>query len=122
MLAIIGFAALGFCLFTGPVLANLFLQQQYHLDTFYRGLIATIGASCALVVLPFVGRRYDRLYRSDPSRAVALLGIMILPAAVLTPIQYFMPNWVLYMLIGIPQIILFTAAFTMCGPVFQSVL
>ena len=122
MSAIIGFAALGFGLFTVPVLANLFLQQQYHLDTFYRGLIATIGASCALVVLPFVGRRYDRLYRSDPSKAVALLGIMILPAAVLTPIQYFMPNWVLYMLIGIPQIILFTAAFTMCGPVFQSVL
>ncbi len=122
MSAIIGFAALGFGLFTVPVLANLFLQQQYHLDTFYRGLIATIGATCALIVLPFVGRGYDRLYRSDPSKAVALLGIMILPAAVLTPIQYFMPNWVLYMIVGIPQIILFTAAFTMCGPVFQSVL
>jgi ABC-type branched-subunit amino acid transport system ATPase component/predicted MFS family arabinose efflux permease len=122
MSAIIGFAALGFGLFTGPVLANLFLQQQYHLDTFSRGLVATISASCALVVIPMIGRRYDRLYRSDPSKAVALLGIMIMPAALLTPIQYFMPNWVLYMIVGIPQIILFTAAFTMCGPVFQSVL
>ena len=122
MLAIIGFAALGFCLFTGPVLANLFLQQQYHLDTFYRGLVATIGASCALLILPTAGRRYDKLYRSDPSKAVAMLGLAIIPAAVLTPIQYFMPNWELYTLVGVPQVVLFAAAFTMCGPVFQSVL
>ncbi len=122
MLAIIGFAALGFCLFTGPVLANLFLQQHYHLDTFYRGLVATIGASCALLILPTAGRRYDKLYRSDPSKAVAMLGLAIIPAAVLTPIQYFMPNWELYTLVGVPQVVLFAAAFTMCGPVFQSVL
>ena len=122
MLAIIGFAALGFCLFTSPVLANLFLQQHYHLDTFYRGLVATIGASCALVILPMAGRRYDKLYRSDPSKAVAMLGLAIIPAAILTPIQYFMPNWELYTLVGVPQVVLFAAAFTMCGPVFQSVL
>ena len=122
MLAIIGFAALGFCLFTSPVLANLFLQQHYHLDTFYRGLVATIGASCALVILPMAGRRYDKLYRSDPSKAVAMLGLAIIPAAILTPIQYFMPTWELYTLVGVPQVVLFAAAFTMCGPVFQSVL
>ena len=122
MAAIIGFAALGFCLFTGPVLANLFLQQNYHLDTFHRGLVATIGATCALLVLPTAGRHYDRLYRRDPSKAVALLGLAILPAAILTPIQYFMPNWELYTVVGIPQVVLFAAAFTMTGPVFQSVL
>jgi ABC-type branched-subunit amino acid transport system ATPase component/predicted MFS family arabinose efflux permease len=122
MSAIIGFAALGFVLFTGPVLSNLFLQQHYHLDTFYRGLVATIGAASTLAILPFAGKRYDRLYRTNPSKAVALLGVLILPAAVLTPIQYFMPNWQLYLLVAIPQIICFAIAFTMCGPIFQSVI
>jgi ABC-type branched-subunit amino acid transport system ATPase component/predicted MFS family arabinose efflux permease len=121
MSAIIGFAALGFGLFTVPVLGNLFVEQQYHLDTFGRGVLATISASCALLVLPFIGRRYDKLYRRDPSKAVALLGLMILPAAVTVPVQYFMPNWILFMIVGIPQTILFASAFTMCSPVFQSV-
>ena len=122
MSAIIGFAALGFALFTGPVLSNLFLQQHYHLDTFYRGLVATIGAATTLAILPFVGKRYDRLYRSNPARAVAMLGFLILPAAVLTPIQYFMPSWQLFLVIGIPQVVLFAVAFTMCSPIFQSVI
>ena len=39
---VLGFAALGFGLFTGPVLSNLFLQQHYHLGTFDRGAAATI--------------------------------------------------------------------------------
>ncbi len=120
--AIVGFAALGFALFTGPVLSNLFLQQHYHLDTFYRGLVATIGAAATLAILPFAGKRYDRLYRTNPSKAVALLGFLILPAAVLTPIQYFMPSWQLFLLVGIPQVVLLAIAFTMCSPIFQSVL
>jgi ABC-type branched-subunit amino acid transport system ATPase component len=113
---------MGFGLFTVPVLSNLFLQEHYHLDTLYRGLVATIGAGCALVVLPFAGRHYDRLYRRDPSKAVALLGAIILPSAVLTPIQYFMPNWVLFLILGIPSVVLLTMAFTMCVPLFQTVI
>jgi len=46
---------------------------------------------------------------------------MILPAAVLTPVQFFMPNVVLFTIMGIPQIVLLTVAFTMVGPVLQSV-
>ncbi len=122
MSAIIGFAALGFALFTGPVLGNLFLQQHYHLDTFYRGLAATIAAAATLPLLPWAGKRYDRLYRTNPAKAVALLGMLILPAAALTPIQYFMPSWQLFVLVGIPQVMLFTIAFTMCSPIFQSVI
>ncbi len=122
MSAIVGFAALGFALFTGPVLGNLFLQQHYHLNTFHRGLVATITAASALLVLPWAGKRYDRLYRSNPPRAVAWLGILIMPAAVLTPIQYFMPTWQLWLLVAIPQVVLFTIAFTMCAPIFQSVI
>jgi ABC-type branched-subunit amino acid transport system ATPase component len=51
-----------------------------------------------------------------------MLGTLLMPAALLTPVQYFMPTWVLFMIVGIPQIMLVTAAYTMAGPVFQSVL
>ena len=83
---------------------------------------ATIAAAATLPLLPWAGKRYDRLYRTNPAKAVALLGMLILPAAALTPIQYFMPSWQLFVLVGIPQVMLFTIAFTMCSPIFQSVI
>ena len=119
-IAMFGFAALGFGLFTAPVLANLFLQQQYGLSTLGRGLVGTITAPFVLIIIPFVGKRYDKLYRASPPRAVAMLGALLMPAALLTPIQYFMPTWVLFMIVGIPQIMLVTAAAPTAGPVFQS--
>ena len=55
------------------------------------------------MALPFVGRYYDRLYRADPARALALIGKIILPVAVLVPIQYFMPNAVLWAVFSVPS-------------------
>jgi ABC-type branched-subunit amino acid transport system ATPase component/predicted MFS family arabinose efflux permease len=120
-LAILAFAAMGFALFTGPVLANLFLEEEYGLRAFERGIVGTLTGVVALAVLPFVGRYYDRLYRQSPTRALRLIGILVLPAAVLTPLQYFMPNAVLFAICGIPQAVMLSAAFTMVAPVLQSV-
>jgi ABC-type branched-subunit amino acid transport system ATPase component/predicted MFS family arabinose efflux permease len=118
---IVAFAAIGFGLFTVPVLSNLFMEEEYGTKTFERGLLTTIGGLGLLVALPLAGRSYDRLYRTDPSRALRLVGIMILPAALLTPVQWFMPNVVLFTILGIPQLLLLTVAFTMVGPVLQSI-
>ncbi len=118
---VLGFAALGFGLFTGPVLSNLFLQQHYHLGTFDRGVAATIQNAAALALLPFVGRRYDRLYRQNPARGLRLLGLVILPAAALVPAEYFMPNWQLFAVLGIPHVTLLVAAYAMTGPVVMSI-
>jgi ABC-type branched-subunit amino acid transport system ATPase component/predicted MFS family arabinose efflux permease len=118
---IVAFAAIGFGLFTGPVLSNLFMEEQYGTKTFARGVLGTIGGIGVLVALPLAGRAYDRLYRQDPSRALRLVGLMILPAAFLTPAQYFMPNVLLFTIMGVPQLILLTVAFTMVGPVLQTV-
>ena len=118
---VLGFAALGFGLFTGPVLGNLFLQEHYHLGTFDRGVASTIQNAAALAVLPFIGRGYDRLFRRDPRRAVRLLGLLILPAALLVPVEYFMPNWVLFAVLGIPHITLLATAYAMTGPIIQSI-
>ena len=120
-MCLIAFSAMGFGLFTAPVLGNLFLKQEYGLDAFRRGLIGTIGSLGVLVALPFVGRYYDRLYRRDPSKALALIGKVILPVAVLVPIQYFMPNAVLWAVFSVLVLVLQLSAFSMVGPVLTSV-
>jgi ABC-type branched-subunit amino acid transport system ATPase component/predicted MFS family arabinose efflux permease len=118
---IVGFAALGFGLFTVPVLSNLFLEDEYGAKAFDRGIAGTAGGFGVLLVLPFVGRYYDRLYRRDPERALRLIALCILPAAVLTPIQYFMPNIALWVILGVPQLVLLFTAFAMVGPLTQSI-
>jgi len=118
---LVGFTAMGFALFTAPVLGNLFLKDQYGLDAFRRGVIGTIASLGVLVALPFVGRHFDTLYRRDPSRALALIGKIILPVAVLVPIQYFMPNAWLWACFSVMVTVLSMSAFAMVGPVLTSV-
>ena len=120
-MTIIAFAAMGFGLFTVPVLANLFMEEHYDLGSFGRGVVGTIGGVAVLCTIPFVGRHYDRLYRRDPSKALRLLGLIVLPSALLTPVQYFMPNPALFALFGIPSAVLLSASFTMVGPILTSV-
>jgi len=120
-MTIIAFAAMGFGLFTVPVLANLFMEEQYDLGSFGRGVVATVGGVAVLATIPFVGKYYDGLYRRDPARALRLLGIIVFPSALLTPFQYFMPNPVGFALLGIPSAVLLSASFAMVGPILTSV-
>ena len=68
-----------------------------------------------------MGRYYDRLYRPDPAKALALIGKIILPVAVIVPIQYFMPNAVLWACFSVLATVLSMCAFSMVGPVLTSV-
>ena len=119
--AVLGFAAIGFGLFTAPVLVNLFLEDRYDLDAGGRGAVASVGGVVSLLVLPFVGRFYDRIYREDPARSLRLIGWLILPSALLTPLQFQMPNAVLFALLGLPLGVLLSAAFVMVMPLLQAV-
>ncbi|MGA4538954.1 ATP-binding protein [Uniformispora flossi] len=118
---VMAFAAMGFGLFTGPVLTNLWMEDHFGLGTFERGVYGTIGGIGVLAVLPFVGPRYDRLYRTDPARALRLVGWLILPVAVLLPIQWAMPNATAFVVVQMFPLILLSSAFAMVGPVMQSV-
>ena len=120
-MTVIAFAAMGFGLFTVPVLANLFLEEEYDLGSFGRGVVATIGGLAVLATIPFVGKNYDGLYRRDPAKALRLLGLIVFPSALLTPFQYFMPNPVGFALLGIPSAVLLSASFAMVGPILTSV-
>ena len=118
---VLGFAAIGFGLFTAPVLLNLFLEERYDLDAAGRGVVASIGGLAGLLVLPFVGRAYDRSYRRDPAVTLRQVGLLILPAGLLTPLQFQMPNVVLFTLFGLPLGVLLSAAFVMIGPLLQTI-
>ena len=71
--SVLALAAIGFGLFTVPVLASFFLRQHYGVGSFGRGAVVTLGAVAALVTIPFVGRYYDRLYRVDPAEGLPAL-------------------------------------------------
>jgi ABC-type branched-subunit amino acid transport system ATPase component/predicted MFS family arabinose efflux permease len=115
------FAAIGFGLFTVPILQGLYLEDRYDLDAFERGLLGSLGGLFVLAILPFAARGYDSRFREDPARALRLIGLLILPVAVLIPIQYSMPNSLSFALVGVVPGILQITAFTMIGPVLQSV-
>jgi ABC-type branched-subunit amino acid transport system ATPase component/predicted MFS family arabinose efflux permease len=117
----VAFAAMGFGLFTSPVLANLYIEDRFGLDALERGLLTSFAGLGVVAVLPFAAKRYDALYRRDPAAALKLLGILIVPAAAFIPIQYAMPSAVLFALVGVVPLILLMTAFTMVGPLLQSV-
>jgi ABC-type branched-subunit amino acid transport system ATPase component/predicted MFS family arabinose efflux permease len=119
--AVFAFAALGFGLFTVPVVGNIFLEEHYDLGSFGRGAVGTAGGVAVLVALPFVGRAYDSSYRRDPTRALRMLAWLILPTAVLTPIQFLMPNPVLYAVWSMLPAVMLSSAFACVGPLLATV-
>jgi ABC-type branched-subunit amino acid transport system ATPase component/MFS family permease len=115
------FAAIGFGLFTVPVLQGLYLEDRFELDAFERGLLGSLGGLFVLAVLPFAAKGYDARFREDPASALRLVGLLIVPVAVLIPIQYSMPNSLSFALVGVLPAILQMTAFTMIGPVMQAI-
>jgi ABC-type branched-subunit amino acid transport system ATPase component/predicted MFS family arabinose efflux permease len=118
---LVAFSAMGFGLFTGPVLENLYLEDHYGIDTFGRGVVGSVTGLFVLATLPWVGGFYDRLYRENPERALALVGKLVLPAALFIPAQFYMPNAVLFTILGIPKVVLLSAGFAMVSPLLQSI-
>lgn len=115
-------AAIGFQILPMVSMTSFFLRDEYGLDAFERGLVASAAGFLTLAVLPIVGFKFDALYRASPARAVRIVAFLILPGALLTPLQYNMPNALLFTIAAIPGGVLGGAAFTMVGPLLQSVI
>ena len=96
-----------------------------------------------MVFLPWVGARFDRTFRQNPTLAFRILGLLLLPSALLIPLQYSMPSilenravfdfgplgtasiqWALlgFIAIGAVNTMFLFAAFGMIQPSIQSVL
>ena len=118
---LLGFAALGFGLFSRPVLTSLFLEEEYGLGPLGRGTLTTASGVGVIAIMPLVGRRFDRLYRENPTRAMGLIGALVLPSALLLPVQFNMPNPWLFAVLDVPGSLMMFAAFAMVGPLMQAV-
>jgi ABC-type branched-subunit amino acid transport system ATPase component/predicted MFS family arabinose efflux permease len=120
---LVAFCALGFGLFSQQVLATLYLDETLGVtDVLERGLILTLSGVAALPLLPLIGAYFDRTYRKNPARALALVGALVLPSALITPIQYSTHSRVLFVVFGIPQAVFTICAFAMVRPVTQAVI
>ena len=117
----IGFVALGFSLFTGGVLSNLYVEERFGLDTLERGVLGTVTGLLVAATIPFAARRFDRLFRSSPTKALRLVGLLIMPVCIFIPIQYLMPSAWSFAVAGIVPGILLITAFTMVGPITMAI-
>ena len=57
---LVAFAAIGFGLFTGPVLQGLYVEERFGLDAFERGLLSSLGGLAIVAILPFAARALRR--------------------------------------------------------------
>ena len=118
---IVAFSAIGFIIFTLGVQSSLFLEEEYGLGILGRSVLTSLAGATAALSLPFVGTRFDRLYRRDPARALRLVGAFLLPLAVLIPLQFSMPHPALFAAFDVVRVALSAAAFGMVGPIAQAI-
>ncbi|HZQ59061.1 MAG TPA: MFS transporter [Acidimicrobiales bacterium] len=120
---LIAFCAIGFGLFSQQTLSSLYLDKHLHVTkALDRGIMLSVSQAAALPMLPFVASYFDRAYRRDPGRALAMVGMMIVPSSLLTPLQFSVHSRVWFVVLGIPQAVLTTAAFAMVGPILYAVM
>jgi len=118
---VIGFSALGFGLFTAPVLENLWLEDKFGLESFERGAWATTAGLFTVLALIYVGPKFDRLWRENPTRTLHLVGALIGLSAIFKPIQWAMPTVPLFIALSIPTQVMLSTAFAMVGPLIQAI-
>jgi ABC-type branched-subunit amino acid transport system ATPase component/predicted MFS family arabinose efflux permease len=120
--SIAAFAALGFGIFALGGLQVLYLNDTLHVtNVLHRGFILSLAGWVAVPFLFPVGRYFDRTYRKDPAKALVLVGLLILPSAIFTPLQVSTHSTTMFVIWGIPQAVLTACAFAMVTPVLQAV-
>jgi ABC-type branched-subunit amino acid transport system ATPase component/predicted MFS family arabinose efflux permease len=119
---LVAFCALGFGLFSKESLGALYLDDRLGVtDVLDRGILLSLSGIAALPILPFLGGYFDRVYRRDPARALALVGLLILPSALFTPLRFSVESKAWFVIFGIPEAVLTTCAFALVGPVLYAV-
>ena len=74
---VVGLGVMGFGLFAAPGLMSLLLEEEYGYSAGRRGWMLGLSWLPALLVLPFVGRYADRVFRRDPSQVLKTSGYLI---------------------------------------------
>lgn len=134
--------AIGFALFPAQSIQSFFLEEEFGLDALQRGFAVAPSGVLLIFFLPWVGRRFDKTFRTNPDGAMKILGLLLLPSTLLVPLQYAMPSllqnravfdfgplgtatieWALlaFVVIGAFNMTFLGASFAMIQPSIQSV-
>jgi ABC-type branched-subunit amino acid transport system ATPase component/predicted MFS family arabinose efflux permease len=120
---LVAFCAIGFGLFSQGTLSSLYLDKDLHVhDALTRGIMLSLMQAASLPLLPFVASYFDRAYRRNPAKALAIVGALVVPSAIFTPLQFSVQSKAWFVILGIPGTVLTTAAFAMVGPVIYAVM
>jgi ABC-type branched-subunit amino acid transport system ATPase component/predicted MFS family arabinose efflux permease len=120
--SIAAFAALGFGLFALGALQVLYLHDTLKVHNILeRGFILSLAGWVAVPFLYPVGAYFDRTYRKDPAKALVIVGALIMPSALFTPLQVSTHSITWFVIWGTPQAVLTACAFAMVTPVLQAV-
>jgi ABC-type branched-subunit amino acid transport system ATPase component/MFS family permease len=120
--SIAAFAAMGFGLFALGGLKVQYLDDTLGVtDILERGAIISLAGWAAVPFLYPLGAYFDRTYRQDPARALMIVGALILPSALFTPLQFSTHSVTWFVIWGIPQAVFTACAFAMVTPVLQAV-
>ena len=134
--------AIGFALFPAQSIQSFFLEEEFGLDALERGFAVAPAGVLLIAFLPWVGRRFDTTFRTNPDGAMRILGLLLLPSTLLVPLQYAMPSllanravfdfgplgtasieWALlaFVVVGAVNLTFLGASFAMIQPSIQSV-
>jgi ABC-type branched-subunit amino acid transport system ATPase component/predicted MFS family arabinose efflux permease len=120
---LVAFCAIGFGLFSQGTLSSLYLDKNLHVtNVLTRGIMLSLSQASALPLLPFVASYFDRVYRQNPARALAMVGLLVVPSAIFTPLQFSVHSRVWFVILGTPQAVLTTSAFAMVAPIMYAVM
>jgi ABC-type branched-subunit amino acid transport system ATPase component/predicted MFS family arabinose efflux permease len=120
--SIAAFVALGFGIFGLGSLQVLYVNDTLHVtNVLHRGFVLSLAGWAAVPFLYPVGRYFDRTYRKDPAKALVIVGVLILPSALFTPLQVSTHSVTWFIILGIPQAVFTACAFAMVTPVLQAV-
>jgi ABC-type branched-subunit amino acid transport system ATPase component/predicted MFS family arabinose efflux permease len=119
--ALVGFTAVGFSFVAVPVFVSLYLSEHFGLSAFARSAVFMIPGLLAIVVVPYVAKSFDELFRKSPPLVLVLVGGLFVPAGILLLIQMLMPNAWLFAVVAALGGVILAAQLTMLGPLFAAV-
>lgn len=117
----IGLAAIGFALFPAGSITSFYLEEKFGLDALERGFAVAPTGVVIVLMLPFIGKRFDQTFRKSPDKALRIVGALLIPVGILVPIQFAMPNVWLFVIFATATGSFLGAAFSMIQPSIQGV-
>jgi ABC-type branched-subunit amino acid transport system ATPase component/sugar phosphate permease len=98
-------AALGFGLSGTSAIFGLVMERDFHLGSFGRATVISVGSIGGFIGIALGGRLADRAFREDPARVARLVGLSMLGFGALFTLGINMPTaWLLGVCFAVAQI------------------